>query len=642
MLFWAVDDGGFDAATWYWGALVLLAALAVALVAPRSRCLSISRPLAVSLVLFGLYVIWSYLSITWAQYPGAALQGSNRALLYLLMFGLFAVLPWTFESALWTLVIFAVGIGTIAIVLLFRFALGDHIPALFLEGRLIAPTGYINSTAALFTLAALTAIALAARRRLPGPLRGLLLAFACADLQLALTVQSRGWLFTLPVVALAAILLVADRLRATAVAVVVVAGTLAPLRRLLHVYQLSEASSLQHAAIRAGKIGLLTCAGVFAIGTVVAWVEQVRRRPQLGATPRRALGTIATVVALAGLGGGMLVVSNGHPSRFISRQWNGFSKEQRTTGGANHFAVVGSGRYDFWRVSLDAFLAHPVGGLGQDNFGDYYLTHRHTGEEPMWTHSLEMRLLAHTGVVGFVLFAAFLGAALLAALRTRRSADPARRMLAGAALMPLAVWLIHGSLDWFWEVPALSGPALGFLAMAGRLGATPAPQTVPPTAPRWSAVRPLAYAGAAVALVAATIVLGLPFLAARELSLGETASHTNANAALADFTRSHQLNPLSSDPGAVGGTVALINGRYADARIRFSQAISEEPGGWFAWLGRGLSASALGDRSAAQRDFRTTLSLNNQQAAVRDAVARVMSKHPLTASEALREVNYLP
>ena len=86
----------------------------------------------------------------------------------------------------------------------------------------------------------------------------------------------------------------------------------------------------------------------------------------------------------------------------------------------SHFATVGSGRYDFWRVALDAFLAHPIGGLGQDNFDDYYVVHRRTTEEPAWTHSLEMRLLAHTGIVGFALFAAFIVAAVVAALRARR------------------------------------------------------------------------------------------------------------------------------------------------------------------------------------------------------------------------------
>ena len=85
-------------------------------------------------------------------------------------------------------------------------------------------------------------------------------------------------------------------------------------------------------------------------------------------------------------------------------------------------------------------------------------------EEPAWTHSLEMRLLAHTGVVGFVLFAGFIVAARGGGARGSGDARRApRQWVAGAALLPLVVWLIHGSVDWFWEMPALSGPALGFL-----------------------------------------------------------------------------------------------------------------------------------------------------------------------------------
>ena len=90
--------------------------------------------------------------------------------------------------------------------LLLRLASADHVASLVIEGRLAAPTGYFNSTAALFTIGAL--IGDRAGRRgasSPGLLRGLLLAFACAGLQLAVIVQSRGWLFTLPLVALATI-----------------------------------------------------------------------------------------------------------------------------------------------------------------------------------------------------------------------------------------------------------------------------------------------------------------------------------------------------------------------------------------------------------------------------------------------------
>ncbi len=172
----------------------------------------------------------------------------------------------------------------------------------------------------------------------------------------------------------------------------------------------------------------------------------------------------------AAIAGG-LAVSHGHPFSFISRQWHGFShQESAHAHSGSHFTDVGSGRYDFWRVSLDAFAAHPIGGLGQDNFAEYYVARRRTSEEPAWTHSLELRLLTHTGLVGAALFAVFLVAAIAAALRSRRRAG-LEAAVAGAALLPLVVWLIHGSVDWFWEIPALTGPALGFLAVAAALGA---------------------------------------------------------------------------------------------------------------------------------------------------------------------------
>lgn len=661
MIYWAVDDGGFDPGTWYWGALITLACVTATLGFARGWLPPLPRSLTVALVCFGLYVGWSYLSMTWAQYPGLALEGSNRALLYLLMFALLAALPWRRATALIVLGAFAVGIGAIAVAFLLRFALGDHIPGLFLEGRLVSPTGYFNSTAALYTIGALLSIALAARRGMPGALRGLLLALATADLQLAVTVQSRGWLFTLPMVALFCILLVGERLRTAVAAALPAAGTLVVIHPLLRVYEISQPGPLTHVAIHAGKLSLLSCAGVFAVGTLVAWIEVARGRPPLRPAVRRTLGTAGVVVAVACLGAGLLAVSNGHPGSFISRQWHGFTREPSATDSQTHFAQVGSGRYDIWKSALHAFEAHPIGGLGQDNFADYYLTHRNTYEEPEWTHSVELRLLTHTGAVGFLLFAGFLAAALTAALGARRRGDPAVRMLAGAALLPLVVWLVHGSIDWFWEIPALSGPALGFLAMAARLrtaelvtapGAAPASERpdrpvgaiAHGRAPRPAGriPRPAVLAVSAAALVAATIALGVPYLSVRELALGETASHTNVDASLADFTRAHRLNPLSSAPGLLGGTVAVINGRDADAQRRFAQALRAEPQQWVAWLGSGLAASAQHHVAQARRDYRMALRIDARQAVVRTAAARVGTRNPLTAAQAFQQIDYLP
>jgi hypothetical protein len=651
MIVWAADDGGFDATTWYWGALVSLGVLGATLVARRGA-VALPRSLVIALSAFSLYVAWSYLSMTWAQYPGAALEGSNRALLYLLVFTLMATIPWTVPAAQAALLVFAFAIGVIALVLLFHLSSGSRIPGLFIGGRLAAPTGYENGTAALFTLAALVSIALASRRHLPGIMRGLLFTGACADLQLAVIPQSRGWLFTLPLVAIAAVAVADRRLRTTVATIIPTAGALVALRPLLRVFHPDGGAPLIAAAKTAGHEGIMCCAGVLVAGTLLAWAEQTRPAPRLTRRPRIALGVVLAAIALGGGVAAALAVSNGHPISLLKREWHGFTHAPTTYFSGTHFVDVGSERYDVWRVSLLAVKAHPIGGLGQDNFGDYYLLHRKVGIEVSWTHSLEMRLLAHTGIVGTALFVVFLVAALAAAGRARRRGDPLVRGIAAAALMPMVVWLIHGSIDWFWELPALTGPALGFVAMAGRLGSLRERASVADPGPvagvearrrRWSpAAGQAALAAGVVALVAGTVVLGLPYLSARDVDRASGIGGRNPAAAYSALRRSHDLDPLSSDPGVVGGTIALEDGQWDIAGPWFAQATDKEPGSWFAWLGAGLVASAQGDRVRAERDFARAKSINSIQPAVQQAAAQVDDRHPLTPQQALSKLVFAP
>jgi hypothetical protein len=635
MLLWSGHDGGYDADTWYWGALAVIGMLAMSSVLAPDSWRGQSRLAWVSVAAFALYVTWSYASLAWAQDPGAALEGANRALLYFAVFALVVALPWTAEAATAVMLCFAIGVGTIGVVLLFRLASADHVASLLVAGRMNSPTGYYNATAALFTMDALVCCALATRRQLPGPVRGLLLAFAGAALQVAIAAQSRGWLFTLPLVLLAALLATPDRLRATAAALIPAGAALLAVRPILRIYDAVHTARLDDVARHAGHVALLLFAAAFMLGTLIAWADGLSRRPPLTTRSRRAVGAVACVAAItAGCAGG-LVVTHGRPFDFISRQWRGFSHPQQVSTGS-HFGDVGSSRYDFWRVALDAFVAHPIGGLGQDNFIDYYVKRRRSSEEPSWTHSIELRLLTHTGIVGFALFVTFLVTALVAAVRTRRRTPPLARVAASVGLLPLIVWLIQGSLDWFWEIPALSAPALGFLGIVVALGRSdPMSRTVSARA------RPgrLRYvgAGAAAALFAAAVaVLAFPYLSVREVSIADDVQATNPTAALRDFARAADLNPLSATPGRLAGAVALQNGENGIAAQRFSQSIAREPGGWFAWLGAGLAASAAGDREHARHDYRVAFSINSRQPAIRQALARVNSPHPLTSDQAFK------
>jgi hypothetical protein len=642
MLVWAVHNGGFDADTWYWGALVLLSVL-VLVVVLRGRGRGLPRVAWLAVAAFGGYVAWSFASMLWAQVPGQALDGSNRALLYLIVFTVFLLVPWTTRAALVTLVVYAVGVGVIAIVLEGRLLSGDQLGQLVVQGRLAAPTGYFNSTVALFMSDALLATALACRRELPAAVRGLLLACAAASLQLCLLGESRGWLFTLPLVLLAAVLLVRDRLRTGLFALVPIAAVLIPLHRLLDVFSGSASTqqALTAAAESAARPALILCCGAFAIGTLGAWSERFITPRPVSTRVRRSIGVAAAALAVCAALAGGIEATGGHPLGFIERQWNGFShQESSTPSGGSHFAAIGSGRYDFWRVALQAFDTHPLGGIGQDNFADYYILRRRTGEDPLWPHSLELRLLAMTGAVGATLFALFLGGALWSGLRARRREGLAGGV-AASALLPLVVWILYGSVDWFFEMPALSGPALGFLGMAAGLSARPsaagaaASQAQPRVRTAHRAARGLGAAACVALLGACTVALAFPYLSVREVSMASDAASSDPPAALSDLARAASLDPWNPAPGRLAGEIDLTVGRYRPAEAAFRQTIEREPDGWYAWLGAGLAASALGDDVSAAHYLHRAFEIDGIDPVIRLAFDRVLTPHPLTPARAL-------
>jgi hypothetical protein len=328
-----------------------------------------------------------------------------------------------------------------------------------------------------------------------------------------------------------------------------------------------------------------------------------------------------------------IAATDGRPDRAIADYWNRSGTYQSLAAGASRFGAVGSNRPDFWRVSLDAVRAHPLEGLGQDNWGNYYLKHRRSPEQPRWTHSIELRLLAHTGIVGFVLFAAFLVAALWAVLR-RPWRGLADRGLATVALLPLVVWLIHGSVDWFWEIPALSGPALALLGLACSLARRPAP--VPARERRatgWS--RALVGAAAAGVTLVAAAALTFPYLADREVATASQAWVDDPQGAFRALHRAARLDRLSAEAPLTEGVIALHLGRHDRALASLDEAIGRDASNWFAYFARGLAASAAGRRDLARRSFAQARVLDPDEPLVRLALERVGTSAPLTLAQTI-------
>jgi tetratricopeptide (TPR) repeat protein len=137
----------------------------------------------------------------------------------------------------------------------------------------------------------------------------------------------------------------------------------------------------------------------------------------------------------------------------------------------------------------------------------------------------------------------------------------------------------------------------------------------------------------AVALLAAAAI-ALPYLAEREVAAAGSDWPSDPTRAFARLDRAADLNPLSSRPELVAGVIALELGRSRVAEQRFSRALERDDGDWFAYFGRGLAASALGDRARALEQYERARSLDPAEPLVRAALARVGGRDPLTAQEA--------
>lgn len=142
-------------------------------------------------------------------------------------------------------------------------------------------------------------------------------------------------------------------------------------------------------------------------------------------------------------------------------------------------------------------------------------------------------------------------------------------------------------------------------------------------------------ATAALAYVAAAAALGLTYLSVREVSIASNVRTTDPQRALDDLRLASRLDPLWAQPGRVAGTIALQTGRLGVAVRRFGQAAEREPGGWYAWFGKGLAEAALDELPAARRDLSRALAIETRQPVIRMALNGAETGHPLNPVRAL-------
>lgn len=621
------DEGGFHGTTFLPMTLALLALLVVGLLA-----LPLPRPPRVLWVAIGLiagYAAWSYFSIIWADQQGMAWDGANRTAMYAIVFALFALWPIRGPVAAAIAAAYALGIAGLGIVELIRAGATENPIAFLNEGRLSEPTGYANADVALWMTAFWSALLLAGRRELPAWLRGPLLGSAALLVALAMLGQSRGWVVVMPAMVLLAVALVPGRGR-TIVALAMVAVAVAAISGpVLEVFRQFDADTVgsqgMDEAARATLVAfvLLTFAGV-------AWA-MADRAPVIGPTQRRRLGTALVVgfavTCLAGVAAFSVV--RGNPLSATADAWNEFKDGTADTAsdGARLGTIGGSYRYDYWRVAWGSFEENPLIGVGADNFGREYLLHGESGQTPAYPHSVEMRTLAQTGLIGVLLLLGGIVAALVAAARPIRRMDGIAPVAAGAGIVVFAYFIAHGSLDWFWEFPALGAPAFALLGMATAISNRSDPGDETP------AVRRAAIgAGIVLALVLAAS-LTMPWLAERELRSARELAGEDPAAALTKLDRAAELNPLSPLPDKTAAVIERQLGDLQGSELRFRETLEVDPGDPFVYLQLATIASATGREKEAIANIRRARELNPRDEVARRVERRLATGRRVTPAE---------
>ncbi len=656
---WAANQAGFPQTHWAPGGLILLALLAIAIGAAGLRLASIPRRVQIALGALGAYTAYSFLSILWAKVPGDAWEGADRTLVYLTAFALFAGFRRTGVTAAlllgaWTLAMAGLAVFTVLHV---AAAAGDtaQLQSLMPGGRLTFPAGYANANAALWMMAFFPAWLLAAARALPPLLRGLLAGGAVVLASAALYSQSRGSVYSLPIVLLLIFALLPGRARNLVWLVPIGMGVGACTPAILRLDKHLELGWAPASMVHAGTLPVLLAAVVVtALTTGLAilerrWPAKRRARDQV----RRGVAVLG-VVAAAAAG----IAAAGKPIGRVEHAWNTFTSikgyaansggQSRLTGG------FGSNRYDFYRVAWHEFLAHPLLGIGADNFAEGYLRRGRSLETPHYPHSVELRTLTETGLIGALLALAGLLASLAAARSALRLPDPLAKAIAGAAVAGFAYWAIHGSFDWFFEYAGLGAPAFALLGLSCSLASrtpvrqTPASRPAPraqtsATGGRVSDRRlGLSWIAAAVAcaaiVVAAAISLAAPWLSRMEVQSAAKVWTRSPASAYARLRQAADLNPLSAEPDLIAATIALRLRQMGRARQQFEYALQRVPGDAYATLELGAIASSQGDAAEALRLLRRAVWLNPRSVLARQTLATAVGGERVNIADLNRSI----
>ncbi len=593
---------------------VLLAAIALAaavvwlgVAAPPP---AIARRPLIGLALLGAFAVWCGLSLLWSVSPADTWVEINRTIEYALFtalaLGLASRAPESTELVARGLLAVAVAIAL--------YALGGKVAPWIHVGpvdfdqtaifsRLRAPLDYWNALGLVCVLAAPLALRLATdvTRARPTRLRALL-ALALLLAVLGLT-YSRGGILALVVAVAVTTWLGGPRLRGLAVVGMAVAAVVPGLAFAFSQGPLTHDNVPVSDRVGPGLLLGLVLVVSFAVLALAGWrllavedsahpdPERTRRLSRL--LGRGAVGALVLAVLVLGATG------------TISSQLHAFTQAKAVpvTDPSRLLSTNSGNRWVWWKEAAGAFSDQPIGGWGAGTFPVTHLLYRQPPAlNVRQPHDVPLQFLAETGLVGALLALGALGVLLAAAVDRVRRLPPGReRALAGAFVAAAAAWLAHGLVDWDWDIPGATLPALLLLAVAAASPPPPAARRRTGGAfPPWQALLALAVVTLALAAYAASAILpDLSQTKAADALAQASAATTPAQLAAAQATAelAARLNPLAVQPLLDAAVIADRRGLRPAERDYLLRAVSRAPYDARSWDQLAYVAVTLGDRA---------------------------------------------
>jgi hypothetical protein len=569
-----------------------------------------------------LYTLLTVASGLWSHAPARAFLEYDRALLYALVFILFASVARRSSRLRWMVRALAAALLIVCLIALATRLLPDVWPISpgVENNRLSYPLTYWNALGLAAVLGALLSLHLTTSREEPRAVRIL----AAAGLPIAAVTLyftfSRGAIAALIPAVIIYLALVRGRgllsalfsaVPATVVAVIVA----------YHADLLATAHPTTQAAIRQGHHVAVVGVLCVAVAIVVRALLTLRDEPVSRIAwpkPSRPVALGATGAVVVALVAGALAL---HVPATVSSSVDSFlhTRTPKETGDFRDRFISPSSSYrvDHWRIALDEFRRAPVFGRGAGTYELTWNQHRPVRFTVLNAHSLYFETLSDLGATGLLLLVGFIVIVIVGL--SRRLKGPNRRLYA-CVLATSVAWVFHAGVDWDWQMPAVS---VWFFALGGAALASRAPSKATVKAAVADRLRLPVAIGWLVVAVAPLFVL----ISERQLQDSVRAFDRN-ECPLATRRAVSSIATLSvrPEPYEIVGYCDLATGYPSLAILAMRKAIEQDPDNWEYRYALALA------QGAARRDPRPDLArareLNPRDVYMARAELRLRSSRP--------------